>query len=323
MTSLRALRSLALAALLAFAACDPPDDPEPGDASSDTGDGEAPGADGGGGDAGTGGVDTGGGDAGTGDGSAGGGGTGGGDGSTGSGPGTGTGDAGGGSTGGDGSGGGTGGGDAGSGDGAAGGAAPEGDASPFVIAFDPVPAPAGYDRVELELAGIALYSGTPGYVNADSPCDAGVPGALVPNATTTTLVFAQEGLVPVIALQRPSGAASVAEVWLVMRQGLLHTPERSYKIHAAALCTMPDGMQYTLVRVRPGTPVAIGQGTRDDLVVPFDVAQQLRVGEVRCGTQPEPEECRTTDDAGDGDPATRLRFSFPLEFPVRIEPTGS
>jgi hypothetical protein len=304
MTSLRALRSLSLAALLAFAACDPPEDPEPGDAESDTGDGETPGADAGGGDPGTGGADTGGGDTGGG----------------GSGPGTG--DAGGGSTGGEGSAGGTGGGDAGSGDGAAGGA-PEADASPFVIAFDPAPAPAGYDRVELELAGVGLFPGTPGYVDADSPCDAGVPGALVAHATTAQLVFAEEGVVPVIALERPSGAASVAEVWLVLRQGLLHTPERSYKIHAAALCTMPDGMQYTLVRVRPGTSVAIGQGTREDLVIPFDAAQQLRVAEVRCGTEPEPEECRTTDDAGDGDPATRLRFSFPLEFPVRIEPSGS
>lgn len=301
MTSLRALRSLSLAALVAVAACAPPEDPEPGDGAPDTGDGdgETPGAGAGSGDQGGGAP---GGDAGAGNG----GGTGGGDGTPGGGgpgTGTGTGDAGGGT----------------GGDGAAG--PPVGDA-PFVIAFAPARSPAGHDRVELELAGVALFQETPRYLDADTPCDGGLQGALVPRATTAALVFAQEGIVPVIALERPARATSVAEVWLVLRTGLLYTPERSYEIHAAALCTMPDGMQYTLVRVRPGTPVAIGPGTRDDLVIPFDAARQLRVAEVRCGTDPEPEECGTTDDAGDGDPSTRLRFSFPLELPVRIEPSG-
>jgi hypothetical protein len=45
----------------------------------------------------------------------------------------------------------------------------------------------------------------------------------------------------------------------------------------------------------------------------------VTVERVRCAERAV-EECATPDDPGDdGDPATRLRFSFATEFPVRVE----
>ena len=203
------------------------------------------------------------------------------------------------------------------GGGNSGGGAP----APFTISFDPTAAPAGVDRVELELNAIALFAGAASYRDESTPCDGGA-GALGDVRTTATLPFPGSGPVPAVRFDRPAVDAKVSEVWLVFRQGLLHTSERSYKIHAATLCTMPDGMQYTLVRLRPGSPFSIGQGSTDDLVIPFDAGHEVVRARVDCRTS-DAEECRTTDDTGDdGDPNTRLRFSFPTEFPVRVQPAG-
>lgn len=203
-----------------------------------------------------------------------------------------------------------------------GGGSPGGSPAPFTISFDPTGAPAGVDRVELELNAVALFTGAPSYRNEDTRCDGAGAGSLADARTTVTLPFPGTGPVPAVRFDRPAGDTRVAEVWLVFRQGLLHTAERSYKIHAAALCTMPDGMQYTLVRLRPGAPFSIGQGSTDDLVIPFDAGQQVRAGHVDCRTS-DAEECRTTDDSGDdADPNTRLRFALPTELPVRVAPAG-
>jgi hypothetical protein len=153
-------------------------------------------------------------------------------------------------------------------------------------------------------------------VTEDTRCDGDGAGTLANARTTVTLDFSGDARVPVATFERPADPTSLTELWLVLRQGLLHTDVRSYRIHAGPLCTMPDGLPYTLVRLRPAAPIAIGSGATDDVVISFDPDAQLERDAVRCSEQ-DVEECRTSDDPGDTDPDTRLRYTFAPEFPVR------
>jgi hypothetical protein len=183
------------------------------------------------------------------------------------------------------------------------------------LAFEPAADPE-VARVDVEVVGVSLFTGgEPRWVNADTPCDAGAAGALHAFERTVTLDLASPTRADVAAFDLAS-AGSLHEVWLVLRQGLLPANGRTYKIHNGAMCVMPDGLQYILVRLDPGT-VGLGGGADTDLLVPFDLQEQVRVERVDCRARSVPE-CDTGEDAGDdGDPNTRLYHRFATEFPVR------
>lgn len=304
MTSLRVLTVLSCLALAA--ACEPPpDDPTSPPADDGTGGGEG----GEGGDAGAGGG---------GDGTSGGGGAdapGGGDSGGGSADGGGGGSAdGGGGDGGAGSGGGSGGGgDGGSGsdDGDDDSGSDAGGSAVLTLSIEPGDAPPGAGGIDLDVAGVALFAGEPSWRNADTPCDAGQPGALVLLTTRVEVPFGG-GRVPVVQLEVPAGG-EVREAWLMVRHGALRTAERTYEVHAGPMCLMPDGFQYVRLRARPGlVPL---DGTRE---IALELGrEQLRSEQVDCGASPAVEECATSDDGTDDDPATRLRYEFGPELPAR------
>jgi hypothetical protein len=208
----------------------------------------------------------------------------------------------------DGDGGDTGGGTAGGGDNGGGGS---GGSPSLTLSFAPGEPPADATRIDLDIVGVALFDGTPSWADADSPCDAGVQGALVERTTRVEVPLGGER-VPFLQLDLPAGQR-VREVWVTARHAELLTPTRTYEVHAGRLCVMPDGLQYILLRARPGEvtldgarEIALGLG-RD----------QLASGQVNCRGSPKVEECDTSDDGTDGDPRTRLRYEFGAELPVR------
>lgn len=214
-----------------------------------------------------------------------------------------------------------GGGDGSSQDGGSGGGAGSGGGdgtATVTLVFAPEPGPDGVARVDLEIVGVSLFTrGDPTYVDADTPCDANGAGTLHALERLVTLDLASPARAEVASFDL-AGEGSLEETWLVLRQGLLPAGGRTYKIHNGAMCLMPDGLQYILVRLRPG-PVSLDGGADADLVVPFDVREQVAVERVDCRVRPV-EECDTTDDANDDrDEDTRLRYSFAPEFPARVE----
>jgi hypothetical protein len=191
------------------------------------------------------------------------------------------------------------------------------------LSFERRGGPAGVSRVDLELAGIATFTGvTPVYVNADTPCSAGLEGTLSELRRTVPLDVAVPGRTPLAAVDVPAGS-DLREIWLVLVQGTLFRGGRPYKVHANGdhMCKMPDGQQYILVRVLPGS-VSTAGGADYTLVLPFDAREQVVETHVDCDASPEVDECGAPDDPED-DPAsanTRLRYAFQRAFPVTVEP---
>lgn len=210
------------------------------------------------------------------------------------------------------------GGDSGGGGSGGGGSSGGGDATPtLALSFDPSGGQ-GASRLDLEIVGLGVFTSDPTYVNADTPCDAGVAGALLDLRANLSLDLASSAEAPFTSLDMTSGGA-VRELWLVLRQGLLFRDARSYKVHAGALCVMPDGLQYILVRLRPGSAVPLDGDHR--VVVELDASRDVVVERVRCGGDANYDECGTTEDVGDdGDAGTRLRYSFAPTLPVRVDP---
>jgi hypothetical protein len=173
--------------------------------------------------------------------------------------------------------------------------------------------------LDLETVALAMFVGAdPRYANASTSCDGGGAGALLDLKTTVTLDLQRDGATPLASVDVTHGG-ELHEAWLVLRRGSLHRDGREYKVHADALCTMPDGLQYTLVRLRPGGPVTLG-GPDHRIVATFDPQASLEVEHVDCRAS-DAEECRSSDDDhDDGDPDTRLRFSFPTSLPVTVDP---
>jgi hypothetical protein len=210
------------------------------------------------------------------------------------------------------------GGDPSGGDGGAGAGGGTDATATLALTFDPQPGPDGIARVDLEVVGVALFTDRePSYVDADTPCDANGAGTLHAVVRTVPLDLSSPARTEVASFELP-GTGSLLETWLVLRQGLLPAGDRTYKIHNGAMCVMPDGLQYTLVRLRPG-PVSLEGGADSDLLVRFDFREEVTVERVNCRAR-HVEECDTSDDPDDDrNGNTRLRFSFATEFPVRVE----
>jgi hypothetical protein len=225
-------------------------------------------------------------------------------------------DAGGDTTGGD-----TDSGDAGGGDTGGGGDPGPVDPGPasIILSLEHRRLPTEASRMDLEIVGIALFVDVdPAYRNADTPCDGGGRGALLPLETTVTFTDA-DGVQPVASFEHAGGGA-LREAWLVLRQGFLHVGERVYKVHADAMCVMPDELQYVLVRLRPREAATLVGGSGIGLVAQLAGREQIIVERVDCRTS-DADECRDPDDAHDDDDGTtRLRYAFARRFPVRAEP---
>jgi hypothetical protein len=174
-------------------------------------------------------------------------------------------------------------------------------------------------RLDLEIVGLALFvDADPAYRDADTPCDAGAQGALVPLDTTVTFTDGERERRPVASVERAPGGA-LREAWLVLRQGILRSGERVYKVHAGAMCLMPDGLQYALVRLRPREAAALEGGSGVELVAQLDGREQIVAERVDCRTSAA-DECRDPDDEHDDeDEDTRVRYAFARQFPVRVE----
>jgi hypothetical protein len=215
-----------------------------------------------------------------------------------------------------GAGGGDGGGGGGGGSGGGGGA-PSGPPT-LAITVDRAGAPPGVSTVDLELAAVTLFvDASAPALRPETPCDGGGVGTLLAATGTVPLDLGAGGETPLASTQVNGG--SLREAWLVLRQGVLHRNGRTYKVHATALCTMSDGLQYTVVALRPGSPAALDAPGEHRLVATFDARQQLDTTRVACGAS-NAEECRTSDDPeDDGDPGTRLRYAFAPAFPARVE----
>lgn len=199
-------------------------------------------------------------------------------------------------------------GDVGSGGGPEGGgtAGPES----LLVSIAPGDAPPGASSIEIELAAVATFRGTPAWRDADTPCDGGEADALAPVSALVEVPFGDGPRVTLAELEPPTDGAP-RELWLVARTGTLRTADRTYPVHAALLCTLPDGLQYTLLRARPDGAT---QGTRE---IALGLGrEQLTVEQVHCGTEPSAEECATTDDGQDADPGTRVRYRFAEELPA-------
>lgn len=216
------------------------------------------------------------------------------------------------------------GGGAGSGSGGAAGdgggapsAPPADGVSTFALVVERQGAPEHVTAVDLEPSALLLFTGQPAWRDADSACDAGAAG-MATLGGTVALDLAQAGRTPAGSVDL-AGEGQVREVWLVLREGLLRRAGRAYPVHASALCTMPDGLQYTLLRLDPQPPVHFAGGADVDLVLPFDAREAIREERVDCRSSPL-EECQTSDDPlDDGDPDTRLRYSFRADLPLRAE----
>jgi hypothetical protein len=180
----------------------------------------------------------------------------------------------------------------------------------------------GVTSVTLEVVALALFVDAGArYADADTRCDGDGAGRLVDLQSSVALDLGSTGRTPLASLDRTDGSA-LNEIWLVLRQGMLDLGGRTYKVHAGALCVMPDGLQYALVRLRPPSPIPLADGTALDVVIGFDAGRQIEAERVDCSRE-DVEECRSSDDAGDdGDPGTRLRFTFAPEFPVAVEETA-
>ncbi len=195
---------------------------------------------------------------------------------------------------------------------------PVDEASTFALVVERQGAPEHVTAVELEPAALLLFTARPAWRDADSPCDAGAAGSARLGGTVE-LDLTQPGRTPVGAVDL-AGEGQVREVWLVLREGRLLRAGRAYPVHASALCTMPDGLQYTLLRLDPQRPAAFAGGADLDLVLPFDAREVIRQERVDCRSSPL-EECQTSDDPlDDADPDTRLRYSFRADLPLRAEP---
>jgi hypothetical protein len=210
-----------------------------------------------------------------------------------------------------------GGGGGGGGSGGGGGGTPSGPTT-LAITVDRAGAPPGVSGVDLELAAVTLFvDASAPALRPETPCDGGGAGTLLARSGTVPLDLGSRGETPLASTQVNGG--SLREAWIVLRQGVLHRDGRTYKVHATALCTMPDGLQYTVVALRPGSPAALEAPGEHRLVATFDAREQLETAHVACGGA-EPEECRTSDDPDDdGDPGTRLRYAFAPAFPARAE----
>jgi hypothetical protein len=179
----------------------------------------------------------------------------------------------------------------------------------------------GEGRIVLELAAVALFRDErPQHEDEDAPCDAGRDGALVPRAATVGVELGAGEATALGAFALPAGGA-LEEVWLVLRQATLETAARTYLVHAEQLCRMPDGLQYTLVRVEPDAPVPLRADTAVTLAVPFDAREAVVRDRVDCRGGDRPEECDTSDDAGDDDdPDTRLRYQLEDRLDASVAP---
>lgn len=190
--------------------------------------------------------------------------------------------------------------------------------STFTLAVDRVGAPDHVTAVDLETVALGLFREQPTWRDDDSSCGGGAEG-LVPLDTTVALDLTEAGRTPVASVDL-DGEGKLREVWLVLRKGVLHRDGRAYKVHAGALCTMSDGLQYTLLRLDPGSPIAFAGGADFELVVPFDARSAIREEHVDCRSSGA-EECQSSDDAfDDGDPDTRLRYTFEPDLPLRASP---
>jgi hypothetical protein len=179
-------------------------------------------------------------------------------------------------------------------------------------------APEHVTELDLEPVGLALFQAQPSWQDQHSPCDGGA-GGLVALGATVALDLTHPGRTSVGSVDL-GGDGQVQEVWLVLRKGLLDRDGRTYKVHGGALCTMSDGLQYTLLRLHPDAPVTFGGGADLDLVVPFDARSAVQEERVDCRSSAA-EECQSSDDASDdGDPDTRLRYTFEPDLPLRAEP---
>jgi hypothetical protein len=177
------------------------------------------------------------------------------------------------------------------------------------VSIAPGEAPPGASSIELELAALALFQDAPRWRDPDSPCDGGEPAALAPLSARVDVPF---GDGPRVTLAELQGGGAPREVWLVLRKGTLRAADRTYPVHAALLCTLPDGLQYTLLRARPGGAAA--QGAHE---VALGLGRaQLTIEQVDCAAEPTAEECATTDDGQDADPGTRVRYRFVEELPA-------
>jgi hypothetical protein len=174
-------------------------------------------------------------------------------------------------------------------------------------------------RLDVEVVGIALFVDVdPAYRDADTSCDAGVEGALVPLDATVTFTDGERQRRRVASLEHAPGGA-LREAWLVLRQGILRSGERVYKVHAGAMCVMPDGLQYALVRLRPREAAALEGAPRIELIAQLDGREQIVTERVDCRTR-DADECRDPDDADDDrDEETRVRYAFARQFPARVE----
>lgn len=224
-----------------------------------------------------------------------------------------------------------GGGDAGGGGGDAGGGGDQGggggdDRSVLDLLVEPRGGPPGATQLTLDVVAVVLFvDRSPAYRDADSPCDAG-GGQRLDASTEVTVGLPGGDAAPVASMER-TGGGSLREVVLVLREGVLVREGRGYRVHAGALCTMPDGQQYTLLRLRPPAPANLGGGADYDLVARLD-GNAVNQRRVRCDDDSsgpgggddddrEPEECRAGDDPGDDDDdRTRLVFTFGRELPV-------
>lgn len=212
------------------------------------------------------------------------------------------------------------GGDQGGGDqggGGSDGGAPADDTSSNALFLEASGGPPLATRLDLDLVAVVLYVDRSPTVNdPDAPCDAGGGNRL--DARSSPSVDLRGGRTPVLTFDR-EGGGSLRELALVLRQGVLVRDNRGYKVHASALCTMPDGQQYTFVRLRPPAPVDLGGGRDHDLVATLEPGA-IRTERAQCGTPDDVEECAVGDDpADDGDPSTRLVFSFAPDLPLRAE----
>jgi hypothetical protein len=187
----------------------------------------------------------------------------------------------------------------------------------FSLEFRRLPPEAS--RLDLEIVGIALFvASDPEYRDADTACAAGAEGALVPLETTVSFTGGERERRPVATFERAPGGA-LREAWLVLRQGFLRSRERVYKVHAGAMCVMPDGLQYALVRLRPREAAPLDGGSGVELVAQLDGREQIVAERIDCRTSAA-DECRDPDDEHDDeDEDTRVRYAFARQFPVRVE----
>jgi hypothetical protein len=215
-----------------------------------------------------------------------------------------------------GGGGGSGGGGGGGSDGGGGGGGTSDGTASLALLAQASGGPPHATRLDLTSVATVVYvDRSSAWQDADSPCDSG-GGERLDGAASPSIDLSG-GRTPVVSFDRSSGG-QLREVDLVLQEGVLVRDNRGYKVHAGTLCTMPDGRQYTLLRLRPATPVDLGGGADYDLVAGFDPGS-IRISRVDCPGSGA-EECAVGDDPeDDDDPSTRLVFTFGGEVPLAAE----